>query len=178
LLKQISDGSVHRKASRCVLNISREGNFIIFLGSLLQCSVILSKEVLYHAQMKLPMFQFLPVAPCSVTGHHRKELGPILLTLTLWIFVSADEIPPQFSFSQAEQDQLSTFPHTGDVPNPKSSLLPSAGLSLEVPCLSGTAEPKTEHSTPSMSSPGQNRRRGSHPSACWPHSFQYTPGYH
>ena len=27
-------------------------------------------EVLPHVQMELPMLQFVPVAPCPVTGHH------------------------------------------------------------------------------------------------------------
>ena len=46
------------------------------------------EEVLPHVQLKLPLLQFVPVAHCPVTGHHWKELGPILLTPTLQIFVS------------------------------------------------------------------------------------------
>ena len=30
----------------------------------------LSKEVLPRVQMELPMLQFVPAAPCPVTGHH------------------------------------------------------------------------------------------------------------
>ena len=29
-----------------------------------------SKEVLPHAQVELPMLQFVPVTPCPVAGHH------------------------------------------------------------------------------------------------------------
>jgi len=29
-----------------------------------------SREVLPHVQMEVAMLQFVPVAPCSVTGHH------------------------------------------------------------------------------------------------------------
>ena len=29
-----------------------------------------SEEVLPHVQMKLPMLQFVPIAPCPVAGHH------------------------------------------------------------------------------------------------------------
>ena len=47
-----------------------------------------SEEILPRVQMELPMLQFVPVAPCPVAGHHRKESGPILLTLTLEIFIS------------------------------------------------------------------------------------------
>ena len=28
------------------------------------------EEVLPHVQMKLPMLQFVPIAPCPVAGHH------------------------------------------------------------------------------------------------------------
>jgi len=29
-----------------------------------------SEEVLPHVQLELPVLQFVPVAPCPVTGHH------------------------------------------------------------------------------------------------------------
>ena len=45
------------------------------------------EEVLPHVQTELPVPQFVPIAPCPVAGHHWKELGPILLTPTLQIFV-------------------------------------------------------------------------------------------
>ena len=37
------------------------------------------EEVLPHVQVELPLLQFVPIAPCPVTGHHWKESGPILL---------------------------------------------------------------------------------------------------
>ena len=49
------------------------------------------EEILPHVQMELPVPQFVPIAPCPVTGHHWKELGPILLTPTLQIWVSSLE---------------------------------------------------------------------------------------
>ena len=45
------------------------------------------EEVLPHVQMELPVLPFVPIVPCPV-GHHWKELGPILLTPTLQIFIS------------------------------------------------------------------------------------------
>jgi len=54
--------------SRRVLNISREGESTTSLGSLFQISVTL--KVLPHVQLERPMLQFVPVAPCRVTGHH------------------------------------------------------------------------------------------------------------
>ena len=58
-----------------------------------------SEEVLPHVQTELPMPQFVPIAPCPVTGHYWKELGPILLTPTLQIFVSIYKVPSQPSLS-------------------------------------------------------------------------------
>jgi len=45
------------------------------------------EEVLPPDQLELPLLQFVPIAPCPVTGHHWKESGPILLTPTLQIFI-------------------------------------------------------------------------------------------
>ena len=59
-----------------------------------------SEEVLPHIQMELPVLQFVPIAPCPVTGHHWKELGTILLTPTLQIFVSIYKVPSQPSLLQ------------------------------------------------------------------------------
>jgi len=47
-----------------------------------------NQEVLPHIQMQFLLFQFVPIAPCPVAGHHRKEFGPILLTPALKIFLS------------------------------------------------------------------------------------------
>ena len=51
------------------------------------------EEVLPHVQTELPVLQFVPIAPCPVAGHYWKELGPILLTPTLEIFVSIYYVP-------------------------------------------------------------------------------------
>lgn len=91
-----------------------------------------SKEVLPCVQMERHLFQFVSPAPCSVIGLHRQEPGPICLTPTLLVFISIDNILSQPSLLQAEQPQVSAFPHTGDAPGPSSSLWPSTGLSPEV----------------------------------------------
>ena len=57
------------------------------------------EEVLPPVQLELPLLQFVPVAPCPVTGHHWKEPGPVLLTPTLQIFVSINTLGPTSSFS-------------------------------------------------------------------------------
>jgi len=63
------------------------------------------EEVLSHVQTELPVLQFVPVAPCPVTGHHWKESVPILLTPTLKIFINISKVPSQ-PFLQAKQAQL------------------------------------------------------------------------
>ena len=47
-----------------------------------------SEEVLPHVQTELPVPQFVPIAPCPVTGHHWTESGPILLTHTPKILIN------------------------------------------------------------------------------------------
>ena len=64
------------------------------------------EEVLPRVQMEFLMLQFVPVAPCPVTGHHWKESGPIFLTPTLKIFISISKVLSQPSLLQAKQAQL------------------------------------------------------------------------
>jgi len=71
LLKQIPYSRLHRKATRSILNIYG-GDSINSLGRFFQCSVTL-QEVLPHVPMELPVFQFVPIVPCPVTGQHWKE---------------------------------------------------------------------------------------------------------
>ena len=51
------------------------------------------EDVLPHVQLELPLLQFVPVAPCPISGHHWKESGPVLLTPTLQIFVGIYKVP-------------------------------------------------------------------------------------
>ena len=59
LLKQVPYSRSLKKASRWVLNISREGDSIASLGSLFQGSVTDSKGVLPCVSMELPVLQFV-----------------------------------------------------------------------------------------------------------------------
>jgi len=47
-----------------------------------------SEEVLPCVELELPVLQFVPVVPFPVTGHHRKESGPVLLTPTFKILTT------------------------------------------------------------------------------------------
>ena len=102
---RVTQSRLHRTASRRVLNISRHGDSTASLGSLF-LSHPHSKEGFPRVQTELPVLQFVPVAPCPVTGHHWKESGPVLLTPTLQIFTGISKVPSQPSLLQAEQAQL------------------------------------------------------------------------
>ena len=64
------------------------------------------EEFLPHVQLELPLLQFVPIAPCPVTGHHWKESCPVLLTPTLQVFRGISKVPSQPSLLQAKQAQL------------------------------------------------------------------------
>lgn len=72
LLKQVpysrNMSGKFRNASSCILSISGEGDSKSSLGSIFQCSVILTVNNLFHVCTELPVLQFLPVAPCPVTA--------------------------------------------------------------------------------------------------------------
>jgi len=56
--------------------------------------------------MELPVFWFVPIVLCTVTGHHCKESGIILLIHTPLKFLSVDEILSQPPFLLVEQSQV------------------------------------------------------------------------
>lgn len=45
-----------------------------------------NREVLPHIQRQNPVFQFVPIASCSRTGHHRKQPDSILFTFPSGIY--------------------------------------------------------------------------------------------
>lgn len=53
--------------------------------------------------MELPVFQFVSVVSGALTGHHWKELLPILFTPSLQLFIYTDKIPMSlFFFGQSQ----------------------------------------------------------------------------
>lgn len=65
-----------------------------------------TKEVFTHTQMELPVFLFVPIAPCQVTGHHWEKSGLILLTATLRVFVCVSKILSQSFLPQAQEAEF------------------------------------------------------------------------
>lgn len=64
--------------------------------------------------MELPVFQFLPISPCSTVAHHQKESHQ----LDSHTFISSYMIPFQVSLLQTEEFQVSAIPHKGDASGP------------------------------------------------------------
>ena len=66
-----------------------------------------SEKVFPHVQEEPPVFHFVPIASCPVTGHLWKEAGSVFLSPSLQIFMYTDKFPPEGSLLQAEQSLLS-----------------------------------------------------------------------
>ena len=78
LLEQAPPEQGHRAASRQGVNVPGKG-----LHTLPGQPVPLlwhphRRDLFSHIEVELPVFQLVPVAPCPVIGHYRKESGPIL----------------------------------------------------------------------------------------------------
>lgn len=87
LLRQVPYSSSHRKASRWVLNISRDRNSTIFLSSLFQCSVTLTgKKFFLVFALELLVFQFLPLPLILLLPVIKKSLPPSIW-LTHFIYL-------------------------------------------------------------------------------------------
>ena len=78
---QVLYNRLYRKTSREVLSISREGDSTTSLGSLFQCSAIHEvKKFFLIFRWNLLCSSLCPLPLIIISGHHWKEVGPILLT--------------------------------------------------------------------------------------------------
>ncbi|KAK4830703.1 hypothetical protein QYF61_012872 [Mycteria americana] len=66
-----------------------------------------SKKVFPDVHRQPPVFQFVPIASCPVTGHHQIQPGSVFSTPSLQVFIYIDKMSPQPSLLQAQQSQLS-----------------------------------------------------------------------
>jgi len=81
--KQVPYWRSHRKVSRWVLSISREGDCTTPLSGLFQCfSTLTVMNFSSHVQMELLVFHLEHIALCPIAGHHPKEPSSTILTLT------------------------------------------------------------------------------------------------
>lgn len=106
LLKQVPYSKLPRKASRCVLYITREGDFTTSLGSLIQCSVTFKVKkfflmavwnFLYFTSWMLPLVMSLGPAGRSLTPSTCLPPNRYLYVL----------IRSSFSLLQVQQSQVS-----------------------------------------------------------------------
>ena len=97
-------------------------------------------------------------------------VGPFQV-LEGWYRVSLES-----SFLQAEQPQLSLFPHKRSIPSLSSFLWSSSGATTRVPCLSCAESSRAGRTTPGEISWEQSRGAESPRLTCWPH-FSCSPGY-
>ena len=98
-----------RTTSRLLLSISKEGYSTVSLSNLLYHSVTQAGKthVPHVCSPATHVFQFVPIASCSVTGHHSKEPGFILfvhsaLMQFLQSFLFSTLNSPALSFSSLE----------------------------------------------------------------------------
>lgn len=130
------------------------------------------EKMLSDVQKESPVFQFVPIASCPITRHHRKSLALSFFYMLLsGIYISCTDAPWAFSF------------HLWECPSSLNPFLIEEMLQLLIilcplldapqyvhvlpPC---TGEPRPRHSTPRSASSGLSNGRRSALLACWQHS--------
>lgn len=69
-----------------------------------------SKKVFSDVHTEPPVFLFLSIASCPVTGCHWKVSDPVWLAQSFLVFISTDKVPPALLFSRLNSPDLSAFP--------------------------------------------------------------------
>jgi len=114
LLKQVPYSIWNRKASRWVLNISRERDSTASLGSLFQCPVTLTVKKFF---LCLYGTSCVPVFACCPLFHHCTSLKRVC-PYRLDSSTPAQDPHSTFSSSGRPVSDLSFFPNTGDASGP------------------------------------------------------------
>lgn len=90
---------------RGLMNMFKNGDSITSLSKWFQFLVTLTVKVF----RVVPVFQFLPVACCPVTGHHWKEPVSVLFAPCGWLFICINKIPFQPSLRQLCLEKVSSL---------------------------------------------------------------------
>jgi len=97
-------------AAQMAFEYLQGGRLHTSLGNLYQCLVTLTVKNFFlmpklfpDVQEEPPVFQFMPIACCPVTGHHWKLSGSSFLSSCLQVFAESDEIPLEPFLLQAKQ---------------------------------------------------------------------------
>lgn len=114
--------------------------------------------------MELPLFYFVPVVSCPVSGNHCEESGLHLLCYPHQVFIHMDRI----SLNPISVSLLCMSAAL----SPSSSPWPFAGLTPLCPCLSCAGEPRVGPITPDVSHQCWQRGR---PTVCWSCFFWCSP---
>lgn len=113
-----------------------------------------------RVQLELPVFQSVPAAFLATAEHHGEESDPILLTLSLQLFMHT-EIASKPCLLWAEQVQLYQAFLVGVVIQlPNHFCWPSLDFLQELGVPSSTGGLRAGHSTPEMASSAQSRGGG------------------
>jgi len=106
-LQQVAQGFV----TSWVLNLSKNGHSTCFLGNPFQCLTSLTvKKFIWGFLIEFPVFVFVPISSCHITGHRWEESGSIFLTSPHERFTPIDKIPLRFLFSRLKDPSSLSFP--------------------------------------------------------------------
>lgn len=100
LLKLVPCSKLHRKASRWILNIFKEGNSTTSLGSLFQCSVTLKvKKLSFMFVWNFLCYSLCPLSFVLSLSTTKKSLGPHTRPLPIRYFYVLIRAPLSLLFS-------------------------------------------------------------------------------
>ena len=117
--EQVHQSKLHRSVPWKVLGISKDGIYTACLGSLFQCLTSShSKKVLFYCKMKFPVFQFVPIASCPVTGHHWEESDSVFFSPPIRCLYTCIRPPWAFFAPCWTVPALSASPRMTDAPIP------------------------------------------------------------
>lgn len=117
--------------------------------------------------MEHSMLDFVPIAPCSATAQHWKELGPFdpFYSPSLNIYKQWWGAPSIFCSPVWTVPGLSAFPHSGDAQAPKLFCSFHKTLSYKIPFILELR--RTGPITPDVTSQGPSRGGGGWPSGSY-----------
>ena len=120
--------------------------------------------------------QLEAISSCLVTNYLGEETNAPLTTTSFQVALESNKVSPQPSFLQTKQSQLPQLLLVRLVLwNLHQHHCSSLDTLQHCTCSEG---PKTEHSTPGVTSPVLSRGGRSPPYSCWPHYSWYKPGCH
>lgn len=103
------------------------------------------------------------------------DLWPLSLYSSNQLFMHLEKLPLSLLFSWLSSLSYLSLSLPEKCSSPLIIFMPLCCTAPVCPCLSCAKDPRTEHSTPDMVSPGSGRGEGSPLSACWKCSALMQP---